>query len=378
MSTIARLRYIAGSIKRHLTKRHLTARPEATAPAQETAAESPLKTVTKLPFAPKYTTRFDSAMPVLPRTVDTTAPVKISIVVIVYKMPAQAEKTLYSLSPAYQKGVSADDYEVIVVENESDQLLGEAAIRDLPGNFRYFLRKETQPTPVFAVNFGAAQARGTHIAVVIDGARMCTPGVISYMLAATRLSPHAVVAVPGYHLGHELQQVSILNGYDEAAEAELLASVQWPADGYRLFEIACLSGSCASGFFKPIGESNCFAVPRAVYERLGGFDEGFTETGGGQVNLDFYKRAIELPETELVILPGEGCFHQLHGGVTTGTKGSHREETMASHFAQYAKLRGEAFSPPGKRAIYLGALPDSALKYIRHSSTVVMMMNDLK
>jgi len=51
---------------------------------------------------------------------------------------------------------------------------------------------------------------------------------------------------------------------------------------------------------------------------------------------------------------------------------------MAAHFAQYGKLRGEAYRPPGKRAIYLGAIPDSALKYIRHGSTTVMMMNDLK
>jgi glycosyltransferase involved in cell wall biosynthesis len=366
VSTIARLRRIAGSIRRALAPSPAALAQQSETQTQPASNDSPVKAAAKLPFAPRHTTRFESAMPVLPRVVEP-APVKISIVVIVYKMPEQAKKTLYSLSTDYQTGVVADDYEVIVVENESDQLLGEAAVRDIPGNFHYHLRKETRPTPVFAVNFGAAQATGTHIAVVIDGARMCTPGVVSYMLAAARLSPHAVIAVPGYHLGHELQQVSILNGYTEAVEAELLASVQWPADGYRLFEIACLSGSCSSGFFKPIGESNCFAVPKAVYEKLGGFDENFTETGGGQVNLDFYKRAVELPETQLVILPGEGCFHQLHG-----------EETMAAHFAQYGKLRGEGYSPPGKRAIYLGALPDSALKFIRHGSTVVMMMNDLK
>lgn len=375
MSIIGKLRRFAGSIKRALVADD--AQPPAPAPAPAPTV-SPLQAVTKLPFAPQYSTRFDSPMPVLPHTANAAAPLKISIVVIVYKMPEQARKTLYSLSTEYQQGVSADDYEVIVVENKSDQLLGEPAVRDIPGNFRYFLRDETQPTPVFAINFGAAQACGTHIAVIIDGARMCTPGVINYMLGAAKLSPSAVTAVPGYHLGHELQQVSILKGYNEAAEAELLASIQWPADGYRLFDIACLSGSCSSGFFKPIGESNCFVVPKAVFEQLGGFDENFTETGGGQVNLDFYKRAVELPETQLVILLGEGSFHQIHGGVTTGTKGSHREETMAAHFAQYGKLRGEAYRPPGKRAIYLGAIPDSALKYIRHGSTTVMMMNDLK
>lgn len=375
MSAIAKLRRIASFIKRAI-------RNPATADGGQPSTSdntSPITAVAKLPFSPKYALRFDNAMPILQHVpVDASPPIKISVIVIVYKMPEQARKTLQSLSTEYQQGVSADDYEIIVVENKSDQLLGAEAIRDIPGNYRYFLRDEKLPTPVFAINFGAAQARGTHIAVIIDGARMCTPGVLSYMIAAAKLSPNAVTAVPGYHLGPELQQVSILKGYDEAAEAELLASIEWPSDGYRLFEIACLSGSCASGFFKPIGESNCFVVPRAVFDKLGGFDEGFTETGGGQVNLDFYKRAVELPETQLVILHGEGSFHQIHGGVTTGNQGPHRQQTMAAHFAQYGALRGEAYSPPGKRAIYLGAIPDNALKYIRHGTNVVMMMNDLK
>ncbi len=362
---------------KQLIKRLLNGCQEIISPPPLATEGSPTTTVTKLPFAPKFSPRFDDTMPILPLPSAAIPRPKISFVVIVYKMPEQAQKTLFSLSTEYQQGVGADDYEVIVVENKSDQLLEEAAVTGLAGDFRYFLRDEKQPTPVFAVNFGAVQATGTHICIVIDGARMCTPGIVSYMLAAARLSPHAVTAVPGYHLGTELQQVSILNGYNEAAEGVLLNSIQWPLDGYRLFEIACLSGSCSSGFFKPIGESNCFAVPKSVFEKLNGFDEHFTETGGGQVNLDFYKRAIELPGIQLVILLGEGCFHQIHGGVTTGTKGSHRQETMAAHFAQYAQLRGEAYSPPGKRAIYLGAVPDSALKYIRHGSQVVMMINNL-
>lgn len=376
MRTIAKLRRVAGSIKRALSKPQQTqADPQPSAPSGE-SSQPRQPTGTKLPFAPKNITKFDSGMPLLPHKSEPVPPIKLSIIVIVYKMPEQAKKTLYSLSTAYQRGVSASDYEVIVVENKSDQLLGEVGIADIPGDFRYFLRDEKLPTPVFAINFGAAQARGTHIAVIIDGARMCTPGVISYMLAASRLSPNAVTGVPGYHLGKELQQISIHKGYNEAAEAKLLEDIQWPADGYRLFEIACLSGSCSSGFFKPIGESNCFLVPRAIFEKLGGFDEGFTETGGGQVNLDFYKRAVELPETELIILIGEGSFHQIHGGVTTGNKTASREETMVAHFAQYSSLRGEAYSPPEKRAILLGAVPDSALKFIRHGSTLVMIIND--
>ena len=53
-----------------------------------------------------------------PPVVSTKGPA-LSLVVIVYDMPMQAEKTLYSLTADYQQGVEASDYEVIVVENES-------------------------------------------------------------------------------------------------------------------------------------------------------------------------------------------------------------------------------------------------------------------
>ena len=56
----------------------------------------------------------------------------VSFVVIVYDMPLQAEKTLQSLTPQYQDGVSERDYEVIVVENESARNLNPDFLRTLP------------------------------------------------------------------------------------------------------------------------------------------------------------------------------------------------------------------------------------------------------
>lgn len=100
----------------------------------------------------------------------------LSIIMIVYKMPDQADKTLLSLSPAYQHEVEEKDYEVIVVENRSDKIFGADRAKKYAGNVRYFLREETERTPVHAVNFGVSKARGTHVAVMIDGARMVSPG----------------------------------------------------------------------------------------------------------------------------------------------------------------------------------------------------------
>lgn len=329
--------------------------------------------------SPKAVTRFSPQMPTIPvpRPTSKTRP-RITFVVIVYKMQQQAKNTLLSLSNEYQLGVHAEDYEVLVIENTSSDLLGENAATNFGGNFRYFLREETAKTPVPAINFGASQAHGQYVAVVIDGARMVSPGLVNYMLSATHLASNVVVSVPGYHLGEKLQQEAMLEGYDEETERQLLASINWPENGYRLFEIACLSGTSAGGFFKPIGESNCICVSKKVFETVGGYDEGFTETGGGLVNLDFYKRVVELPEAVLITLPGEGCFHQFHGGVTTGQQGAQRQAAMEAHVAQYRALRNGPYEPPEKRSIYLGTIPDAALKFIRHGAETVITVNGLE
>ena len=50
---------------------------------------------------------------------------------------------------------------------------------------------------------------------------------------------------------------------------------------------------------------------------LGGFNEGFVSPGGGLVDLDFFREAIESNLFEPLLLLGEGSFHQFHGGVAT-------------------------------------------------------------
>ena len=332
-----------------------------------------------IPNSPRPVHFFDEKMPTIsPResfpTLPTDRPL-LSIIGMVYKMSAQAKKTLLSLSTQYQRGVSEGAYEVIVVENESSDNLTKEDVLQFGSNFRYFRRQETRPSPVFSVNFAASQAKGEMIGVMIDGARMVTPGAVSWIIAARRLSPNAIVAIPGYHLGAKVQQEAAKSGYNAETEQALLDSINWPQEGYNLFNIAVLSGTSANGVFKPIGESNLLCLPRAIWDELGGCDERFDETGGGQVNLDLYKRACELPQTLLVTLLGEGTFHQFHGGITTGgTKDDERYEVMRAHFAQYTAIRGESYQPPLKRSIYLGAVPESAQKFIYSGSQLIRQL----
>jgi hypothetical protein len=292
----------------------------------------------------------------------------LSVVVVVYAMPDQAKRTLFTLSPAYQRNVDAADYEVIVVENESTRLLGAQAAESSGPNVRHFLRHESASSPVFAANFGAAQARGRVLAMMVDGARLLSPGVIELALLAHRAERCALVSVPGYHLGSELQQRAVQTGYGESAEAGLLSSIGWPDDGYRLFDISCLSGSCAGGFLVPYAESNCLCLTKEAFERLRGFDERFVSRGGGYTNLDFYVRATELPDVALFVTPGEGTFHQFHGGITTGGVGiEDRARLMNDIHDEYQALRGHPFVMPQREAILLGRIPPNARRFFEES-----------
>jgi hypothetical protein len=148
-----------------------------------------------------------------------------------------------------------------------------------------------------------------------------------------------------------------------------MASIGWPDDGYRLFEIACFSGSCAPGFFLPNSESNCISIPRDIWEQLGGCDPRFDMRGGGLVNLDLYKRACEYPGVTHVVLAGEGTFHQFHGGVTTGGEAREvRDQFIEAIRAQYAQIRGQEYQSPNTNPVFLGQLPDQVQEFIRLSS----------
>ena len=292
----------------------------------------------------------------------------VSFIVILYNMPKQAEKTLYSLTAEYQQGVDESDYEVIVVENESANNLDRQFVANLPDNFSYHLRAEREPTPVHAINHGAGISRGRYLCVMIDGARMVTPGVVRNILRGHRLHDRAVVTVPGYHIGEQLQQEAVDAGYGVEEDQALISSIGWPANGYGLFDIACFSGSCAAGFFRPNSESNCISIPREIWAALGGLDTRFNLRGGGLVNLDLYKRACEYRGVEHVVLLGEGTFHQFHGGVTTGGEAREVRAALIEEMkVQYEDIRQEPYQSPQTEPVFLGELPRQVLKFV-HSS----------
>jgi len=274
----------------------------------------------------------------------------LSVVVITYNMTREIPRTILSLSPTMQVGVSHDDYEVILVDNGSTRKFDIEQCRSTGIDLRVEKLASGDPSPCRAINRGLAIARGGLCGVMIDGARLASPGLVAGALRARLLHDRAVISTLGFHLGPDVQMRSVPLGYDQQEEDRLLDSVDWTHDGYRLFDISVFAGSSAGGWFAPLSESNALFLTKKLWEELGGYDERFRSPGGGLVNLDTYARACALPDSQLITLLGEGTFHQVHGGVATNAT-VHPWDTFHD---EYVAIRGYPFAKPDVVPLFLG------------------------
>ena len=151
-------------------------------------------------------------------------------------------------------------------------------------------------------------------------------------------------------------------GYDQHVEDSLLDAAGWEGDGYELFSIATPAASSRRGLFGPMGESSSLFMPRALWNELGGLDERFALPGGGLVNHDLYRRACLLDDVQLVVVLGEGTFHQIHGGAATSSR-----VTTEQMRAEYETIRGEPHRPPPNEPLFVGGVPGQYGSYLARS-----------
>lgn len=275
----------------------------------------------------------------------------LSLVVVHYNIPREFPRTLFSLSTSFQKGISADDYEVIVVDNGSKELPDISSHRENGMNIRLLQVPNPNQSPARAINLGLNAALGKNIGVFIDGARMASPGLLQSAQQALRFSDRSIVASRGRYLGPTMQRASMNEGYTKDFEDAMLESLDWKNDGYRLFEKSVFDESSGANWFDPrISESNSLFMSRALWSEINGFSEEFQALGGGFVNLDTLRRATTLDETHPILLIGEATFHQLHGGVATNVP----KENVLPMRAEYEEVRGAPYEPPVLNWLFFG------------------------
>jgi len=285
--------------------------------------------------------------------------IALSIVVISYNMARELPRTLLSLSPVMQRDIAADDYEVILVDNGSATPPRLEDFADFIPNLRIHAASQRSPSPVGAINEGLAMARGRLVGVFIDGARMASPRLLATALEAARGQDRPVIGTLAFHLGPEVQSVSVTKGYCQAVEDELLATVDWQADAYKLFNISVFAGSSQKGWFVIPAETNALFATREHWQALGGYDPAFVSPGGGLANLDIWERLCA--GNEVTLLLGEATFHQFHGGIATNSTVDHWPE----FHAEYMAIRGKRYSPPSGTPRLYGQLVPEAMPSVR-------------
>lgn len=277
-------------------------------------------------------------------------------------MCRELPRTLYTLRAPYQKSLTNDEIDIVVVDNGSKD---DVMINEEWSNVRSYHMQNPTHSPVKAINFGLTQAKADFIGVMIDGARMASPNMLHYALLASKVSERTVVSTMAYHLGSEVQMKSVPKGYNQKVEDELLETVPWHADGYSLFDISVFAGSSAPGWFKSIAETNALFMGKNLWNELGGYDERFSTPGGGLVNLDTYLRATELCDSVAIRLLGEGTFHQVHGGVATNQQRA--DATYKIFHEEYKKIRNKPFAAPERDEILFGRVRQSHKQHAHYS-----------
>lgn len=183
----------------------------------------------------------------------TSPTLEFSIVIPTYNRPERLQKCLQSL---VQLDYPRDRFEVVVVDDGSKVSL-EPVVQPFEADLSIRLIRKANGGPASARNTGAAAAKGTYLAFTDDD---CQPHPNWLSAFAAVLAEHPEALVGGY-------TTNALPDNPYSTASQLL--IDYIYDYFN-------PSRGKANFFA----SNNFALPRAHYQNLGGFDTNFPLAAG--------------------------------------------------------------------------------------------------
>ncbi len=302
-----------------------------------------------------------SATTAATETADPAPSPALSIVHISFDMADQAVRSIRSALAPYQRGVEPGQIEVVAVDNGSPTPLVLPPDLADDESVRLVRLDVGEASLAEAIERGVAASTADRLAIMIDGAHLLSPRVVSWCLRAAATEPAAVVAFHRFFLG-DRQQVDAFAAAEAGLDhGPLLDRIGWLDDGYRLFEAAVFVGDSGAGWFDELFETNFLSLTREMWDAMGGVDARFDDPAGGFLNLDLFHRSTMLPGGCYVTIMGEGTFHQAHGGTTTNTTRSDRAAKVDRYRLQYEHIRGAPYAAPARAPLVMGHLHPAAV-----------------
>ncbi len=299
--------------------------------------------------------------------------IQLSILVVFFNNQREAPRTLYTLSSDYQQNIEGLQYEVLALDSNSSEPLSKEIVCAFGNEFQYHYVKTDYPSPVEALQFGLKKAKGKYVMVLIDGAHMLTPNILSLWLKALKAYDDPFVIVQRFQLGRFKQNFNLQFGYNQEKEDELLNSIDWKNNGYLLFDISNYE-QAVHWWFSQQFESNCVILKKEHLIEYGSFNKPFYTVGGGFLNLDLYKNAMEDDRTQNVMLLGESTFHQFHGGTTTNVE--RNELKLKEYREEYRKINNAHFAVSGNyQTHYLGSIHPTNKNQVQLKKSVFFYSN---
>lgn len=266
----------------------------------------------------------------------------LSIIIPTFNQAWELEKTLYSLSR--QIGMEYKDYEILLMNLNPDDLYTYSVAGSYAAkckNLRLIQihdeKVNTIKNSTFGLNLGSRQyAKGEILLLVVDPARIPTPGVVRKTRDCFERFGNEIVTttIPYHFLKH-----SNTPGFTVKECREAFMKTRWQKDIYCLMDYAADTNISISGV---PNESTWLGVSRDNFLKIGGHNEKIFNIWS-EFNLDLWRRLTRSkPKDNLQIvgqandhwgnkiglglsihiLDGEADFHLHHSGTSSRNTGA--------------------------------------------------------